>query len=81
MGNYFVLQVLTVVFILSLVTTTLNRRIFNLPDAIGVPIASAICVFLLQWATSLLSGNEYITITTLKNSLQDFKVGIKEFVI
>ena len=62
MGNYFVLQVLTVVFLLSLVTTTLNRRIFNLPDAIGVPIASAICVFLLQWGTSLLNGNEFITI-------------------
>lgn len=32
------------------------------PQAIGVPIVSAIFVFILQWGASLLSGNQFITI-------------------
>lgn len=62
MGSYIVLQVLLVVFLLSLATTTFNRRIFNLPDAIGVPIASALLVFILQWGANLFQGNAYINV-------------------
>ncbi|WP_343595267.1 sodium:proton antiporter [Acinetobacter sp.] len=62
MGNYFILQVFTVVFALSIITTTFNKRILGFPQAIGVPIVSAVLVFVLQWAASLLSGNQFITI-------------------
>ncbi|MEB3753708.1 cation:proton antiporter [Acinetobacter sp. MD2(2019)] len=62
MGNYFILQLFTVVFALSIITTTFNKRILGFPQAIGVPIVSAVLVFVLQWAASLLSGNQFITI-------------------
>lgn len=62
MGNYFVLQILTAVFALSIVTTLFNKRFLGLPNAIGVPIVSAILVFILQWAVGLINGNQYITI-------------------
>ncbi|SPL71270.1 cation:proton antiporter [Acinetobacter stercoris] len=62
MGNFFILQILTVVFALSIATTIFNKRILDFPQAIGVPIVSAIFVFLLQWGASLLSGNHFITI-------------------
>ncbi|AXY59477.1 cation:proton antiporter [Acinetobacter sp. WCHAc010052] len=62
MGNYFFLQVLTVIFALSIATTIFNKRILGFPQAIGVPLVSAVFVFLLQWGASLLSGNQFITI-------------------
>lgn len=62
MGNFFILQILTVVFALSIATTMFNKRILDFPQAIGVPIVSAIFVFILQWGASLLSGNHFITI-------------------
>lgn len=62
MGNYFFLQLFTVVFALSIATTIFNKRILGFPQAIGVPIASAIFVFILQWAGSLLNGNPFVEI-------------------
>lgn len=62
MGNYILLQALTVIFALSIATTIFNKRILGFPQAIGVPIVSAIFVFILQWGASLLSGNQFITI-------------------
>lgn len=62
MGNFFLLQLFTVVFALSIVTTIFNKRILGFPQAIGVPIVSAILVFILQWGASLLSGNQFISI-------------------
>lgn len=62
MGNYFLLQAFTVVFALSIATTIFNKRILGFPQAIGVPIVSAVFVFILQWATSLLHGNPFINI-------------------
>lgn len=62
MGSYFFLQVFVVVFALSIATTTFNKRVLNLPPAIGVPLVSAVAVFLLQWVTGLISGNAYIHI-------------------
>lgn len=41
MGNYFLLQALTVIFALSIATTIFNKRILGFPQAIGVPIVSA----------------------------------------
>ncbi|MBP6115312.1 MAG: sodium:proton antiporter [Neisseriaceae bacterium] len=62
MGSYSFLQVFTVVFSLSIATTLFNKRVLGLPAAIGVPIVSAIFVFLLQWAVSLFGQNDYIKI-------------------
>ncbi|MBF7690818.1 cation:proton antiporter [Acinetobacter pollinis] len=62
MGSYFILQVFTVIFALSIATTIFNKRILGFPQAIGVPIVSALLVFILQWGASLLSGNQFITI-------------------
>ena len=72
MGSYFFLQVLVVVFALSILTTTFNKRILGLPSAIGVPIVSAVAVFLLQWATSLLGNNDFVTINmdAIKNTVR-----------
>ena len=62
MGSYFILQVFTVIFALSIATTIFNRRILGFPQAIGVPIVSAVLVFILQWCASLLNGNQFISI-------------------
>ena len=62
MGNYFFLQVFTVIFALSIATTMFNKRVLGFPQAIGVPLVSAIFVFILQWGASLLSGNQFIEI-------------------
>ncbi|EMR3902076.1 sodium:proton antiporter, partial [Acinetobacter baumannii] len=56
MGNFFLLQAFTVVFALSIATTIFNKRILGFPQAIGVPLVSAIFVFILQWGASLLNG-------------------------
>ena len=42
MGNFFLLQALTVIFALSIATTIFNKRILDFPQAIGVPIVSAV---------------------------------------
>ena len=49
-------------FALSIATTIFNKRILGFPQAIGVPLVSAIFVFILQWGASLLNGNQFITI-------------------
>lgn len=73
MGSYFFLQVFVVVFALSIATTIFNKRVLNLPPAIGVPIVSAVSVFVLQWATGLLNGNEYfhINIDLIRETVRD----------
>lgn len=62
MGNFFLLQVLVAVCALSVITTMVNKRILGFPQAIGVPIVSAVLVFILQWSASLLNGSQFITI-------------------
>lgn len=62
MGDFFLLQVLTVVFALSIITTIFNKRVLGFPQAIGVPIVSAIFVFILQWGAGLFHGNPFISI-------------------
>lgn len=47
---------------MSITTTLFNKRFLNLPQAIGVPIVSALLVFLVQWAATLLNGNQFFTI-------------------
>lgn len=62
MGSYLFLQVFTIIFALSIATTIFNKRVLGFPQAIGVPIVSAIFVFILQWGATLLNGNEFITL-------------------
>lgn len=63
MGSYLFLQALTVVFLLSITTSLFNKKVLGFPAAIGVPIVSALFVFVLQWAASLLNVNgDIITI-------------------
>lgn len=62
MGSLLFLQVLTVVFALSIATTMFNKRVLGFPQAIGVPIVSAIFVFVVQWFASLLQDNPYLHI-------------------
>ena len=50
MGNFGILQILVVVFALSIATTTFNKRVLGFPQAIGTPIVAAIFVFSLQKA-------------------------------
>lgn len=61
-GKFLFLQLLTVVFALSIATTMFNKRVLGFPQAIGVPIVSAIFVFILQWGASLLQGNPFFSI-------------------
>lgn len=72
MGSYIFLQVMVIVFLVSIVTTTFNKRILNLPPAIGVPIVSAVLVFILQWSTGLLNGNDFfhINIDLIKDTVR-----------
>lgn len=72
MGNFFILQVFTVVFALSIATTIFNKRILGFPQAIGVPIVSAIFVFILQWGANLLGNNQFITI-----NLQNIETAVR----
>ena len=62
MGNFIFLQILVAVCALSIITTLFNKRILGFPQAIGVPIVSAVLVFILQWSASLLEGNQFISI-------------------
>ena len=62
MGSYFFLQALTVVFVLSISTTLFNKKVLAFPAAIGVPIVSALFVFVLQWMASLFNGSNVILI-------------------
>ena len=66
MGSFYFLQIFTVVFLLSIATALFNKRILKLPAAIGVPIVSAIFVFLLQWTVSLFGNNAYIKINIVE---------------
>ncbi|MDF7676168.1 cation:proton antiporter [Neisseriaceae bacterium ESL0693] len=60
MGSVLFLQAITVIFALSIVTTLLNKRLFGMPQAIGVPIVSALLVFALQWGMNLFGHNHFI---------------------
>jgi monovalent cation:H+ antiporter, CPA1 family len=60
MGSVLFLQAITVIFSLSIVTTLLNKRLFDMPPAIGVPIVSAILVFALQWGMNQFGRNHFI---------------------
>lgn len=62
MGSFIFLEVFVIVCLVSISTTLFNKRFLNLPQAIGVPIVSALFVFLLQWAATLLAGNQFIKI-------------------
>lgn len=62
MGSFLFLEIFTIVFGLSVATAMINKRVLGFPPAIGIPIVAAIFVFILQWAASLLSGNQYLTI-------------------
>ena len=62
MGNFIFLEIFVVVCLISIITTLFNKRFLNLPQAIGVPIVSALLVFLLQWMATLLHGNQFISI-------------------
>ncbi|MBU3846086.1 MAG: sodium:proton antiporter [Candidatus Acinetobacter avistercoris] len=73
MGSYFFLQVFNVVFALSIATTIFNKRVLGFPQAIGVPIVSAIFVFILQWAANLLGDNQFITI-----NLQNIETAVRK---
>ncbi|KAA8734759.1 sodium:proton antiporter [Acinetobacter qingfengensis] len=66
MGSYLFLQALTVVFLLSISTTLFNKKVLGFPAAIGVPIVSALFVFILQWAASLFNGSDIISINIEK---------------
>lgn len=62
MGSFLFLEVFTIVFGLSVATAMINKRVLGFPAAIGQPIVAAVAVFLLQWAASLLAGNQFFTI-------------------
>lgn len=81
MGSFFFLEVFTIVFALSIATTLFNKRVLGLPAAIGVPIVSAIFVFLLQWATSQLQGNPFININIDQLEHAVRKVDFYDFLI
>ncbi|VEG13538.1 cation:proton antiporter [Moraxella cuniculi] len=62
MGSFIFLEIFVVVCLVSITTTLFNKRILGLPQAIGVPIVSALLVFILQWLATLLNGNPFINI-------------------
>lgn len=62
MGSFIFLEVFVIVCLVSISTTLFNKRFLNLPQAIGVPIVSALFVFLLQWSATLLAGNQFVNI-------------------
>lgn len=65
MGSFIFLEIFTIVCLVSITTTLFNKRILNLPQAIGVPIVSALLVFILQWIATLLNGNQFININII----------------
>ncbi len=73
MGSFIFLEVFAVVCLVSITTTLFNKRILNLPQAIGVPIVSALLVFILQWLATLLHGNPYIHINihAIENTVRE----------
>lgn len=81
MGSYLLLQVLTVVFLLSISTTLFNKKILNFPAAIGVPIISALFVFLLQWAASLFNSSDIISVNIEKIEETVRKFNFYDFLI
>ncbi|WP_416381474.1 cation:proton antiporter [Moraxella sp. 7624LN] len=62
MGSFIFLEIFVVVCLVSITTTLFNKRILGLPQAIGVPIVSALLVFLLQWSATLLASNQFVSI-------------------
>lgn len=62
MGSYLFLETMTVIFLLSVATTLFNKHRLGFPAAIGVPIVSALFVFLLQWSAGLMNRSDIVTI-------------------
>lgn len=62
MGSFVFLQFLVAVCALSVTTTIFNKRILGFPQAIGVPIVSALLVFVLQWSAGILNQSAFISI-------------------
>ncbi len=62
MGSFIFLEIFAIVCLVSIATTLFNKRVLGLPQAIGVPIVSALLVFILQWVATLLNGNQFINI-------------------
>lgn len=62
MGSYLYLEIFVIVFGLSAMTSMINKRVLGFPAAIGTPIVAAISVFLIQWAASLMTGNQFFTV-------------------
>ena len=73
MGSFIFLEIFVVVCLVSVTTTLFNKRFLNLPQAIGVPIISALLVFLLQWIATLLNGNQFfsINITAIEQTVRN----------
>lgn len=73
MGSFIFLEIFVVVCLVSVTTTLFNKRFLNLPQAIGVPIVSALLVFLLQWVATLLYGNQFfsINITAIEQTVRN----------
>lgn len=81
MGDFIFLQVLAAVCALSITTIMFNKRILDFPQAIGVPIVSAVLVFILQWSASLLNGNEFVTINIDNIEAAVKKINLYDFLI
>lgn len=75
MGSFIFLEIFSIVCLVSITTTLFNKRILNLPQAIGVPIVSAVLVFILQWLATLLNGNQFITINI--HAIEEAVRGVK----
>ncbi|USZ14823.1 cation:proton antiporter [Moraxella sp. FZFQ2102] len=75
MGSFIFLEIFAIVCIVSITTTLFNKRILGLPQAIGVPIVSAVLVFILQWLATLLNGNQFINIniTAIEETVRNIK--------
>lgn len=82
MGSYLILQALTVVFLLSISTSLFNKKVLGFPAAIGVPIVSALFVFVLQWAASLVNANgDIITINIVQIEATVRNINFYDFLI
>lgn len=74
MGSFVVLQIFVVVLALSTATTMFNKRVFGLPQAIGSPIAGALCVIIFQFAAIAANSSDYIhiNIESIRDTVTQF---------
>jgi CPA1 family monovalent cation:H+ antiporter len=54
MGSFIFLEIFVVVCLVSVTTTLFNKRFLNLPQAIGVPIVSALLVFFITMGSHII---------------------------